>query len=49
MIKKIVCASLAVWAVNSQATTVEDKDIGYWSLWSDQQGISHQSYCKLDV
>lgn len=47
--KKIfACMAFAVACTSLQATQVEDKDIGYWSIWSDDAGISHQSYCKLD-
>lgn len=27
---------------------IESSEIGYWSLWTADDGISHQSLCKLD-
>lgn len=27
---------------------ISDNEIGYWSLWTDKEGISHQSLCKID-
>ena len=45
MLKKLLLLSCI--ATQSYAN-VADKEIGYWSLWSDEQGISHQSFCKLD-
>jgi len=27
---------------------IKESEIGYWSLWTDEEGVSHQSLCKLD-
>lgn len=32
----------------AEAASVQNNEISYWSLWTDEEGISHQSLCSID-
>lgn len=31
----------------SNSTEVKPPAVGYWHVWTDEAGVSHQTYCKL--
>ncbi|WP_369790216.1 hypothetical protein [Rouxiella sp. WC2420] len=46
--KSLLIAALFFAPFIASASQVSGSQIKYWSLWTDAQGVSHQSQCKLD-
>lgn len=40
-------AEIITNSINNEKS-IKNNEIGYWSLWTDEKGVSHQSLCKLD-